>query len=76
MLLVLCETSCRQLTRILPEETTRSIAIDMEIDEIDEDTASLVLALNRLKLADSLVYMTAEEYVEVDEGLISTSLPT
>ena len=49
----------------------------MEIDEIDEDMANLISALNRLKVADSSVSMTAEEYAQFDGGgLISAELPT
>ena len=44
----------------------------MEIDEIDEAMANLILALDNLKLADPLVNITANEY----NGLVSTQLPT
>jgi len=66
--------NCWQLTKILPE--TYSTADEMEIDEIDEDMANLISALNRLQIADSSVSMTAEEYAQLDGGLISSELPT
>ena len=36
----------------------------------------LTLALNNLKLADPSVNITANEYLEVDNDLVSTELPT
>ena len=48
----------------------------MEIDEIDEDMANLISALNRLKIADSSVSMTAEEYAQLDGSLTRAELPT
>jgi len=63
--------NCWQLTKILP-----AVADEMEIDEIDEDMANLISALNRLKIADSSVSMTAEEYAQLDGSLTSAELPT
>ena len=56
--------NCWQNTGILPVETTPINANEMEIDEIDEAMANLILALDNLKLADPLVNITANEYVE------------
>jgi len=36
----------------------------------------LISALNRLKIADSSVSMTAEEYAQLDGSLTSAELPT
>ena len=63
--------NCWQLTKILP-----AVADEMEIDEIDEDMANLISALNRLKIADSSVSMTAEEYAQLDGSLTRAELPT
>ncbi|CAG8640435.1 8838_t:CDS:1, partial [Paraglomus occultum] len=62
--------NCWQLTGILPASD------NMEIDEIDEDMSNLISALNHLKIADSSMNMTAEEYAQLDGGLISAELPT
>jgi len=48
----------------------------MEIDEIDEAMANLIIALDNLKSAYPLVSITANEYVDVDNGFVSTQLPT
>jgi len=48
----------------------------MEIDEIDEAMANLILALDNLRLADLLVNITADEYVNIDDGLVNTQLLT
>ena len=48
----------------------------MEIDKIDECIDRLTVALNRLKLVDSSVDMTVEEYIELDNDLISANVPT
>jgi len=68
--------NCWQHTGILPEDATHSITDAMEIDEIDECIDRLTVALNRLKLVDSSVDMTVEEYVELDNDLISANVPT
>ena len=68
--------NCWQNTGILPTETASINANEMEIDEIDEAMANLILALDNLRLADPLVNITADEYVNVDNGLVNTQLLT
>ena len=52
-------------------------ADDMETDEADNDTVELVLALDSLSIAEpSRDSLTAEEYIEIDNNLVSAELPT
>ena len=53
-----------------------AVSNEMEIDEIDDSMANLVSALNSLKIIDPSVNITAEEYVDADNGLTCTDLPT
>lgn len=68
--------NCWKNTGILPVETILAVSNEMEIDEIDDSMANLVSALNSLKIIDPSVNITAEEYVDADNGLTCTDLPT
>jgi len=71
--------NCRQNTGILPVETIEN---EMNMNEADDCMNDLILALilnnNNLKLADPSVdiRVTADEYLEVDNNLVRTELPT
>ena len=65
--------NCWKNTGILPAEIIEN---EMNIDETNDGMTDLTLALNNLKLADPSVNITANEYLEVDNDLVSTELPT
>ena len=65
--------NCWKNTGILPVEIIEN---EMNIEETDDTITDLTLALNNLKLADPSVNITANEYLAVDNDLVSTELPT
>src|SRR6185312_6423690 len=65
--------NCWKNTGILPVEIIEN---EMNIEKTDDTITDLTLALNNLKLADPSVNITANEYLAVDNDLVSTELPT
>ena len=69
--------NCWLSTGILPAEMTLVNADNMETDEADNDIVELISALDSLSIAEpSIDSLTANEYIEIDNNLVSAELPT
>ncbi|CAG8678095.1 10747_t:CDS:2, partial [Acaulospora morrowiae] len=69
--------NCWLSTGILTAEMTHANTDNMKIDEANNDIVELISALDSLSIAEpSIDNLTANEYIEIDNNLVSTELST